>query len=267
MSIQKLRSVLYVDDDPDICAVVRATLRMRGDLNVHLASSGEQAIALATEQRPDLILMDVMMPVLDGTSTFKRMQERAETAEIPVIFLTAKVLPVEVAQFLKLGAIGVIGKPFDPMRLCGDLLALWNGSRGARADPPGVVAGLEGSSPQDVSLTESFLARARNDVVLLRGILETIRAGDLSRLQELERVAHSLHGAAAMFGFPKVSAFGASIESLAERVIARRSSFKPVILEQLADRTDQLARELASLAPRISPGFMRAGHVPEPTPR
>ena len=122
MSIQKLRSALYVDDDPDICAVVRATLRMSGDLNVRLASSGEQAIALATEQRPDLILMDVMMPVLDGPSTFKRMQERRATAEIPVIFLTAKVLPFEVAQFLKLGAIGVIGKPFDP---CGYAVIFW----------------------------------------------------------------------------------------------------------------------------------------------
>ena len=104
-------------------------------------------------------------------------------------------------------------------------------------------------------------------MLLLRGMLEKIRAGDLSSLQELERIAHSLHGAAAMFGFPKVSAFGGSIERLAERLTSTKSSFRRALLQQLADSTDQLARELASLAPRISPGFMRAGHVPEPTPR
>src|SRR5580704_16999912 len=117
MPVRDFQSVLYVDDDPDICSVVRATLRLVPGLYVQTADSGERAIDLAYELRPDLVLMDVMMPGLDGPSTFNRMRESAVLAHIPVIFMTAKALPAEISQFLQLGAIGVIVKPFDPLRL------------------------------------------------------------------------------------------------------------------------------------------------------
>src|ERR1700722_14277333 len=126
MLTRDFQSVLYVDDDPDICSVVQATLRLVPGLNVQTADSGERAIDLAYEFRPALVLMDVMMPGLDGPSTFKRMRESALLADIPIIFMTAKVLPAEISQLLQLGAIGVIVKPFDPLTLYRDLLALWN---------------------------------------------------------------------------------------------------------------------------------------------
>jgi two-component system OmpR family response regulator len=135
MFVRKCHSVLYIDDDSDICEVVQATLCMIAGLDVHTAGSGEAAIELACELRPDLILMDVMMPGLDGPATLRRLRESAPISEIPVIFLTAKVLPAEIAHLIQLGAIGVVSKPFDPLTLGGEMLNLWKGSNAARATP------------------------------------------------------------------------------------------------------------------------------------
>jgi two-component system OmpR family response regulator len=250
MSRRKIQSVLYVDDDADICAVVQATLCSVAGLNVHIAGSGEQAIDLAYELRPDVVLMDVMMPGLDGPSTLKRMREHALLADIPVIFLTARVLPAEVAHFRQLGALGVIGKPFDPLKLCDELFALWinadaaRGIQGTRAAQSQVRAHVS-------SLTDSFLERTGTDVVRLRAIIERARHEGRSVLKEAERIAHSIHGAGGMFGFPQLSAAGGAIERLVEGMmtstVALGSSDELSILQQLLDCTAQLAREIEAV--------------------
>jgi CheY-like chemotaxis protein len=188
--------------------------------------------------------MDVMMPGLDGPSTFKRMRDSPLTVNIPVIFMTAKVMPEEIALLLELGAIGVIGKPFDSSRLCDELFALWKNARTKRS----IVSAHVGRSQvqtQVVALSDSFLARARNDVGRLREMIERARLGEQSALKEVERVAHSIHGAGAMFGFPKVSASGGAIERLVAGAAActgvpRESN----VLKQLLECTTQLAHEL-----------------------
>jgi CheY-like chemotaxis protein len=252
MSTRKLESVLYVDDDPDICEVVNATLSLIAGLNVHTAGSGEQAIDLAYELRPDLVLMDVMMPGLDGPSTLKRMRERALLAHIPVIFLTAKVLPAEVARFVQLGALGVLGKPVDPLKLCDDLFVLWK-SGNATPGNDGALAGQSQLREQVGSLTDSFLRRTRDDVVRLRAIIERAGHEDRSVLKEAERIAHSIHGAGGMFGFPEVSAAGGAIERLVEGIMAgtaaSHSTGEPVGLRQLLDCIAQLAYEIEAAGP------------------
>jgi CheY-like chemotaxis protein len=242
---QDLRSVLYVDDDPDICTVVEATLCTIGDLKVRTANSGEAAIDLACEEPPDLILMDVMMPGLDGPSTLNLMRCCTAIAEVPVIFLTAKVMPTEVSQLLTLGAIGVLGKPFDPTRLCGDMLALWErtGRGGAvqRAPiPQGVAVEID-------SLTGGFLERARRDAGRLRQLLGRLWEGEKSALRELERLAHSIHGSAAMFGFPAMSETGGAIEDLTRalmRSMGDGAVFDADALKQMSDCTLRLAEEV-----------------------
>jgi CheY-like chemotaxis protein len=112
-----LTKVLLCDDEPDIRRIAEITLTRVGKLAVTLASSGAQAIDLAGRERPDVILLDVMMPDLDGPSTFERLRADPATAAIPVIFMTAKAQKHEVAAFRALGAAGVIPKPFDPMAL------------------------------------------------------------------------------------------------------------------------------------------------------
>lgn len=248
-----LHSVLYVDDDPDICTVVEATLCAIGDLAVRTADSGERAIDLASEEQPDLILMDVMMPGLDGPSTLKLMRDRGPLADIPVIFLTAKVMPTEVSEFLSLGAIGVIGKPFDPTKLCGDIQALWGrtggrtGRRGAARDVARTrteATRNEEVAAQVTTLTGAFLERMQRDVRRLRRLLERLATGDRSTPQELERLAHTIHGSGAMFGFPAISECGGKIEELAGelRVVeAGREAFEPERLRQVSDWTDRLA--------------------------
>ncbi len=120
-----LKHVLYVDDEPDIRLVASMALGLDPALRVDTADSGEQALALLPELKPDLVILDVMMPGLDGPSTLARMRADPDLQSIPVVFMTAKAMPEEQARFLSMGAAGVIPKPFDPMRLAGQVTELW----------------------------------------------------------------------------------------------------------------------------------------------
>lgn len=121
----KLERVLYAEDEPDIQAVARMALEMVGGYQVLLCDDGQQALEKVGDFAPQLILLDVMMPRLDGPGTLTKLREREDTAHIPVVFLTAKVQPGEVAQYQALGAVDVIAKPFDPMTLSAQIRKIW----------------------------------------------------------------------------------------------------------------------------------------------
>jgi two-component system, OmpR family, response regulator len=245
MSTRDFQSVLYVDDDADICSVVQATLRLVPGLQVQTADSGERAIDLAYELRPDLVLMDVMMPGLDGPSTLQRIRQSILLADIPVVFMTAKVLPAEISQFLQLGAIGVIVKPFDPLRLYADLVALWH--KGGITDPGRIACDAQSNADAQIdSLTSSFLQRAWTDVINLAKMIEHAQKGDRSVFPEVERVSHSLHGAGAMFGFPKISEVGGKIARMVEGLAnaGHDSTGEAAVLQQLVESSKQLAQEV-----------------------
>lgn len=123
--MDKLTRILYVEDEPDIQTVARLALETLGGFAVQLCSSGEEALQLAPGFQPQLILLDVMMPVMDGPSTLKMLRTLPQFASTPVIFMTAKVQPGEVAHYLELGAVDVIPKPFDPMTLSNQVEAIW----------------------------------------------------------------------------------------------------------------------------------------------
>ena len=115
--MSELKRILYVEDEPDIQAVAKMALEMVGGFTVRICSSGEEALGVAADFAPDLILLDVMMPGMDGPSTLKALRNLPSLAKIPVAFMTAKVQPQEVEQYRSLGALDVIAKPFDPMTL------------------------------------------------------------------------------------------------------------------------------------------------------
>lgn len=120
-----LKRVLYVEDEPDIQAVAKLALEMVGGFTVKVCSSGDEALCDAEGFAPDMILLDVMMPGMDGPSTLKALRAVPGLANVPVAFMTAKVQPTEVAQYISLGARAVIAKPFDPMTLADQVRAIW----------------------------------------------------------------------------------------------------------------------------------------------
>lgn len=113
------RRILLIDDDDGIRAVAEASLELVGGYRVVTAASGQEGLDLACSDPPDAILLDVMMPVMDGPTTFARLQEQEETKQIPVVLLTAKAQAADRRRFAALGVAGVILKPFDPMGLPG----------------------------------------------------------------------------------------------------------------------------------------------------
>ncbi len=113
--------ILYVDDEDDIREVAVMSLELDSGFEVRACASGPEAIELAREWIPDLILLDVMMPGMDGPTVFQHLADMPQTASIPVVFITARTQKHEVDHFLALGARGVIAKPFDPMALAGDV--------------------------------------------------------------------------------------------------------------------------------------------------
>lgn len=121
----ELNKVLYVEDDPDIQLVAQMALEMVGGLSLRACSSGREAVLAALDYQPDLILLDVMMPEMDGPATLAELRKLPNTATTPVVFMTAKVQAAEVSHYRALGAIGVIGKPFDPMALAQQVRQLW----------------------------------------------------------------------------------------------------------------------------------------------
>ena len=121
----ELRRILCVEDEPDIRMVLEVALGVVGGFDVRVLASGEEAIRVGPGLEPDLILLDVMMPEMDGPTTLAAIRDVPELADVPVAFLTAKVQPQEIERFMRLGAIGVIHKPFDPMALGDEVRRVW----------------------------------------------------------------------------------------------------------------------------------------------
>jgi CheY-like chemotaxis protein len=119
-----MRKVLVIDDEKDVRYIAQISLGRIGNMIVIEASSGQEGIARAKSEHPDFILLDMMMPGMDGAATFRALREDEETASIPVIFLTAVAKVAEVQCLKDLGARGVVLKPFDPITLASDLTAM-----------------------------------------------------------------------------------------------------------------------------------------------
>lgn len=124
-----LQRILHAEDDPSIQAVARLALEMIGGYQVLACSSGHEALQQAVGFAPQLILLDVMMPGMDGLETLARLRALIDLDRVPVVFMTAKAQPEEVEQLLRLGACDVIVKPFDPMQLAARISSIWEASR------------------------------------------------------------------------------------------------------------------------------------------
>jgi CheY-like chemotaxis protein len=131
--MSELRRVMCVEDDADIRLILEFSLHTVGGYEVLACASGRSALAQVSAFRPDLVLLDVMMPDLSGPQTLDALRELPSMQGVPVVFITAKALPGELEDLLQHGATGVIVKPFDPMTLAKDIRPYWEHGRGRGA--------------------------------------------------------------------------------------------------------------------------------------
>ena len=121
----ELQRIMHIEDDPSIQQVAKIALEAVGGFTVHTCSSGQQALTDYPAFAPQLILLDVMMPGMDGPTTLQHLQQQYDLSAIPTVFMTAKVQSNEVASYKALGAVDVVVKPFDPMTLSNQIRQIW----------------------------------------------------------------------------------------------------------------------------------------------
>ncbi len=121
-----LKRILYAEDEPLIQAVAKLALEKVGGFDVLICSSGAEALEKIGAFAPDLVLLDVVMPGMDGPATLQRLRSDPATAAIPIVFLTANAQPAEVARYRGLGAMDVVAKPFNPMTLAAQIKLIWD---------------------------------------------------------------------------------------------------------------------------------------------
>ncbi len=197
--------VLHVDDEPDIREVVELSLGLDPDLVMRSCASGEEALAVSEAWPPDIVLLDVMMPVMDGAATLVRLRENPRTAGIPVVFMSARAQSHELDLFRSLGVVGVIPKPFDPMTLAAS-----------------VRAHIEPLDFRFAAMRGGFLKRADRDMATLARHWTALEdeSAVASSLAEIRSIAHALAGSGGIFGFDEIGAAAATLE---EAVILERS--------------------------------------------
>ncbi|MGR3792634.1 response regulator [Vannielia sp. SX4] len=122
---------MHVDDDADIRAIAEVALAVVGGLEIMQCASGKEAVERAAGFKPDLFLLDVMMPEMSGEQTFVELRRQPGLQNVPTVFLTAKSLPDDVAHLIELGGLKVIPKPFDPLTLASEVVGVWQSANEA----------------------------------------------------------------------------------------------------------------------------------------
>jgi len=188
--------ILHVDDEPDIREVVELSLALNPDFEIRSCGSATEALAIAAEWSPFIILLDVMMPGMDGPTTLAQLRKNPRTADIPVLFMTARAQAREVERFISLGAHGVISKPFDPMTL------------------PFLVRGHLQAARME-SMRGVIKRRATSDIAQLESCRSSlVQDASPEALSRVRAIAHGLAGAAGLFGFERIGSDAAALEDV-----------------------------------------------------
>lgn len=127
--MSELNKILYVEDDEDIAEVTQLTLTELGGFEVRHCASGSEAIRSIEVYQPQLLLLDVMMPNMDGPETLRHIHSKPGFEKLPVVFMTAKAQTHEQQEYIDMGALGVIIKPFDPLKLCDQIRSFWQSAK------------------------------------------------------------------------------------------------------------------------------------------
>jgi CheY-like chemotaxis protein len=218
--------LLHIDDEPDIRDIVAMSLGSDAEFVVRSCASGMEGLAAAARDAPDLVLLDVMMPVMDGPMTLVQLRASARTAAIPVVFMTAQVGSGEIEQLKSLGVAGVIAKPFDPVTLAASV------RRYVARDP---LAAARAIFLQRVSADADALFQSWSALAKERNLQ--------SALVRIRDIAHGLAGAGIVFGFPEISATAARLEEAA--IVELSGPNAPQTLERVLEKL--LTRMMAAI--------------------
>jgi CheY-like chemotaxis protein len=248
---QGLRRILLVEDDPDIQEVTTVLLSHLSDFEVRGCGTATEALQIAQDFDPDLILLDVMMPGLDGQGAFAAFRQMPATASTPVIFMTARVQPREILEYRQLGSLGVIPKPFDPNTLAETIQGMWDRHRKARLN--------EARREELVALKRTYASDLPERLRAIEAATGSLRDNGWDRrvASSLYDMAHRLAGSAAIYGFPEVS-------EAAVRVGAFGNG--PGAPERAVVDPSPLLRLSASLCSALSQAIARIDHGNESLP-
>jgi CheY-like chemotaxis protein len=253
---RRLKRILVVDDDPDLLAVVSLALTALGGFEVLTCASSRDALDTAAREEPDLILLDIMMPGVDGFGVLRALREGEATAGIPIVMMSAAVRPQDTPGYQALGCIGLVAKPFDPSALPGKLEGLW----GQHAERRREAHGREFESLRRAYVGElADKLRAMNDAAaaLVSG------GWDRARLEALFHLVHRMAGSSGLYRLPALSRAAGALEAIVKRMLdaaAWPPSTSPASLTMLVQAVDQAARAEAGVpAPSPVSGRERDG--------
>jgi DNA-binding response OmpR family regulator len=199
--------VLVVEDEPDVREMVRWALEAQGGFAVEECEAPERVVDLVRAGQPDLVLLDVMMPETDGVTVARQLRMEPDTAGVAIVFMTACLRPEQIAGYVELGALDVVAKPFDPLKLPARLRSAMAAAAVPPPQRPDALHALEHGYrvelPDRVRDIESALAR--------------LASQDLNVAQEAALLAHRLAGSAAIFGMSDLSETARALEDAVGR--------------------------------------------------
>jgi two-component system OmpR family response regulator len=246
-----LKRLLLVEDDPDIRNLVSLALGDVAGYTIKACTSASQALDAAPSFRPDLILLDVMMPGADGLAALKGLRRLDATRDTPVVFMTAMAQSDDLARYRKLGCLGVIAKPFDPMALAGTLEALWGGQ----------AAPTTRSYPDEFDqLRRQYLGELPSRIGAMKAAAEALasRGWDKDLVQSLYQETHRLAGSSGLYRMSKLCRTASVLEDIVKLLLSSPTwppASSPAELTTLVKAVGRTARTEARLvqpAPRDS---------------
>ena len=233
-----MKKILLIDDEEDIREVAALTLETMGDFQVFAAANGVRGVEIAAAVQPDVVLLDVMMPDVDGPATLALLRKTKATREIPVIFMTAKVQASDRRRLSEFGVCGIISKPFDPMTLAGEVSDIlnrrWEPTDGPMSATTVVVDDLDVRPVAPVMVQEKpgtvdlsflipgFIETLDERLRRMDEALQSIAGTDGEQLETVVREFHSLAGIAGTYGFHAVTQLAREGEELLKRPLSER---------------------------------------------
>jgi CheY-like chemotaxis protein len=256
-----LKDVLVVDDDPDLLAVVSLALTGLGGYSVHTCDSPMDAAERARLFSPDLVLLDVMMAGLDGFGVLKALRDAEETRAIPVVFMSAQADRARIAAYEPLGCLGMIAKPFDPLRLPDILEDLWLLHAQRR---------VEAHHREFELLRTAYRQELGEKIAAMRAGAAALAAEgwDISLVQSIAQLAHRIAGSSGLYRYSSLSRSAAALEEIVNRLLRGARwppPSSPAELVRLVEAVAHTARTETLAAPAIASVTPAAPARPEST--